>query len=314
VEFLDPYRPDALDGVDLVHIFGSDWPVQEIATLLTARRVPFVTSSVYLVEGFEQAVNFVLKFVPRTLPKLQEIVFRLAQFILPNSLVEARMVQSHFGVPRGKLRVVPNGVDVSRVGTAPEDFRRRFLPDLPADADFVLQVARVESRKNTLSLIGACERLGVPLVLIGKPYPAGSAYAARVEERVSSSASYVRHIKAFVPQEDLLNAYAAAKVHALLSTMETTGLVTLEAGLHGCNLVVGDCPPVREYFAGLAWLVNGRDVGQVAGALEAALGSSRDTFGQSATIRQRYSWLSVAQQTLDVYRLVVGPASGPRRS
>ena len=51
----------------------------------------------------------------------------------------------------------------------------------------------------------------------------------------------------------LRSAYAAARVHALPSWIETCGLVSLEAALAGCNVVVSTAGHELEYFRDLAY-------------------------------------------------------------
>ena len=194
------------------------------------------------------------------------------------------------------MHVVPNGVDLDMIGGDSERFRKSYLPDMLYDEPFVLSAHRVERRKNTHLLVEACLRLGVPLVIAGQTNSSTQHdYVSRVMSRINGSSGKVRYIGP-LSKGSLRDAYAAAHVHALPSTLETPGLASLEAGLNGCNLVVGRCQPVQEYLTGLAVLVR-QDVQSIADGIALAMNSPRDMFGQASAISERYSWDEVISST-----------------
>ena len=108
-----------------------------------------------------------------------------------------------------------------------------------------------------------------------------------------------------LPRNLLKHAYAAAKVHALLSEYETPGLASLEAGINGANLVVLESPPVVEYFQNIAWVVN-KNLGNIVIALENAAARERNCFLQSETIKEKYSWSKIAESIDKIYDMVIG--------
>jgi glycosyltransferase involved in cell wall biosynthesis len=202
------------------------------------------------------------------------------------------------------MKVVPNGVDADFLGTQPDEFRNLWLKDLPSSEPFILSVGRIEPRKNTLNLIRACVGLGVPLVLIGAMnLGSDPRYLQDVRSLVERHPQSVRLIGPLARQE-LPNAYTAAAVHALTSYVETPGLASLEAGLNGCNLVVGACPPVEEYFGDIATVVR-QDPASIRNGLEQALSSPRNGRHQAETIREKYGWDRVAELTEEAYRLAL---------
>jgi hypothetical protein len=75
-------------------------------------------------------------------------------------------------------------------------------------------------------------------------------------------------------RQRLASAYAAAKVHALVSWYETTGLASLEAALAGCRIVSTNRGAPPEYLGEHAWYCNPADVSSIRAALEGALAAS----------------------------------------
>jgi glycosyltransferase involved in cell wall biosynthesis len=290
-----------LERTDVFHFFGADiefayW----IRSAIPDR--PVVVSSIFFEpSAFQHFLWRCKRYLPGTTPKRLSRLLREATLVLPNSEAESKAVQSLFGITQDSIRVVPNGVDVALVGTDPSSFRSRHLSDWPADAPFVLCAGRIERRKNQLLLAESCLKAGVRLVLVGQLAPGiDGKYQQTLLELVGANPAHLKYLGA-VPRIDMPDAYAAAAVHALVSTCESTGLVSLEAGLNGCNLVVGDCPPVREYFDGIATIVH-QDERSVREGIERALSLPRNAHGQSEIIAQRYNWPRVAEMTAEAYR------------
>ncbi|MCE5193107.1 glycosyltransferase family 4 protein [bacterium] len=290
-----------LERTDIFHFFGADiefayW----IHSAIPDR--PVVVSSIFFEpSGLRRFGWHYGRLLPGTTPRRLSRLLHEATLILPNSEAESEDLQALFGVDPESIRVIPNGVDTAFIGNDPASFRAHYLNDWPGDAPFVLCAGRIEQRKNQLVLAESCLKAGVRLVLVGQMAPnTDSEYQHRFLELVDRHSSRLKYL-GLVPRTDMPNAYAAAAVHALVSTWETTGLVSLEAGLNGCNLVAGDCRPVREYFNGIATIVH-QDERSVRKGIEEALSLPRDAHGQSKVVAQKYSWLHVAEMTAEAYR------------
>jgi glycosyltransferase involved in cell wall biosynthesis len=112
-----------------------------------------------------------------------------------------------------------------------------------------------------------------------------------------------RHVQllGFTSEVTLAECYAAADAAVFLSEYEGFGLPALEAAARGVPLVVSRRPSLSEIFGEAALLVEPRDVGAIAGALdrllrEGALRQSLVTRGRA--LAARYSWADTATQTL----------------
>lgn len=310
VVLLSNYDKGSLDGVELVHFFGIDPAFVQSAQILSMRGLPYVVSPVFYVvdNPIGRNLRSILRFIPHTVKHLLHGFVRGASALLPNSAAEAHQLATYWGV-KDRVFVIPNGIDAGAFGSS-EGFRSKYLKDfIASDVEFVLSVGRIDERKNTLMLVRAALEANLPLVLFGSAIPPTSKerkYVSTVMEMVKSYPDRLHHIPPINSESQALkDAYAAARVHALVSHLETPGLASLEAGSLGCNLVVGDCPPVREYFGTIANLVRQDDLHGIARALQDEMEYPRDYRHQSLFIRENYSWNHVATLTSEVYRKVL---------
>lgn len=231
-------------------------------------------------------------------PAVQSLVLRLVERVLPNSRGEAAALAAAFPHVRTRVRVVPVGVETRwRGGDAGRFCGRVGLEE----RSFVLCAARVEPLKNQRALIEVCGDLGVPLVLAGTEYDED--YSKRCREAAGASGAGVT----FLPHldvDDLADAYAAARVHALPSWVESVGLSSLEAAVAGCKIVTTTRSGADDYFGDRAWYCDPASLESIRAAVEAAYNApARPDVGD--TIAEQFTWRLVAEQTLDAYREVL---------
>lgn len=234
-------------------------------------------------------------------PAMLKRILESCVCVLPNSLIESEMLQSEFSVPAEKVVVVPNAVSPIFL----DDYPSKAFESPFGEEDFVLSVARIEDRKNTMRLIRACRDLAVPLVLIGKCNPR-SQYARSCIE--TSRGGRVCFYGELPPRSELLiSAYSAAKVHALVSWYETPGLSTLEAAAVGCRIVSTIRGCAREYFGDSGIYVDPRRVESIEAGIRRALeeppGDELSTLRKR--IREKYTWENAAAQTKRAYELAI---------
>jgi glycosyltransferase involved in cell wall biosynthesis len=234
--------------------------------------------------------------IRRAAPRLPDARGRLlrgADRVLPNSQAEADQVARLFGVPRERIRVVPNGVEPRFRQADPGPARAWLGLD-----EFVLYTGRIEPRKNVLGLVRAMRELPHPLVVIGDPVPGHEGYAHRC--RVEAGPRTTWHPR--LPHGDprLASAYAAARVFALPSWFETPGLSALEAALAGAALVLTPFGCTREYFGDAARYADPGRPASIARAVAAAWAEGRQG-GLASLIENRYLWAHVAGKTTEVY-------------
>ncbi len=234
---------------------------------------------------------------PQHVRALQHRVVERANLILPNGNWEHSSIRRYFRLGYKQSITVPNAVVPDRFARATADaFVQRF-----GLRDFVLCAARLEPAKNQLMLIWALRNTGIPLVLAGKD--SHPEYAQLCRKWADDNV----YLLGEIPQDLLVSAYAAARVHAMPSFCETTGLTTLEAAMAGCAVVVGNQGAEPEYFREFAFYCNPADVDSVREAVLRAWEDDdlarREAFRQF--ILEHYTWDRTAEVTAEAYEQVL---------
>jgi len=164
----------------------------------------------------------------------------------------------------------------------------------------------MDPRKNLLSLLQAFMEadLDTYLVLIGTHAREISDWKCSWQIK-RGSRSNIMHLGWLPHESELLrSAYAASKVFALPSWLETPGLAALEAAVAGANIVITSKGCTKEYFDKYAWYVDPANVESIKTALIKAYHSNR-----KPELRERillkYTWNRVATETLKAYTKVL---------
>jgi glycosyltransferase involved in cell wall biosynthesis len=217
----------------------------------------------------------------------EEILTRVS-VILPNSRSEAEFFPAESGRPR-RCRVVPNAIDPELC----REVKARMGVDRRSG---VLCVGHFDVRKNQMLLIRALEKTDIPVTFIGEGRFLQKPYYRWCRHMAGGNFRFLGRL----PREKVLELMCAAKVHVCPSRFETPGLANLEAAAMGCNLVVPDCPPIREYFRDeVAYFLNGNAKGLKVSILKAL--ESFPAPGLADRILEMYTWDTVAKETLAAY-------------
>jgi glycosyltransferase involved in cell wall biosynthesis len=229
----------------------------------------------------------------------QQLVLHAAQKILVISQGEGKILQEEFGVPHDKLQLTYYGVEPKYEQGDAARFEREF-----GVSDFVYCAARYEERKNHIGIIRAWRDEKVPLVLAG-PVPDPRYFDLCRGEATSN----VHFVGALTPAQ-IADAAAAAKVHVLASWWEEMGLAAMEAGLAGCNLVMTQNGPGREYFGDDCFSVDPADPASIRAGIQAALARPRATH-LAQKIREQFTWEDSARATREAYDEVLESGAVP---
>jgi len=321
----------SLDGYDIVHLFNLTRP-QEMyhqARRATRRGIPVVLSPIYVdyTEGDRAARGPLQRLIFRSISRsnaeylkmvarsftnrelnrgtaavlargfrgAQRDLIQMSSVLLPNSESEMARIRHDFPETVGaRSAVVPISVDPTL-----------FHPDVSAAApefkDCILSVGRIERRKCQLQLVRALKGTGLRLVLVGKPGPNHIAYFEQIKREMDDTVTIVDH----VDQSSLRQYYAACKVHALVSWMETAGMSSLEAATMGANIVITDKGDTRDYFGDLAYYCSPDSVPSIREALLQAHSAPRSNLLRER-ILNNYTWTHTAESTFAAYRDVLG--------
>lgn len=297
---------DRLDRARALHLFGMSREGLELARAAKARRTPVVLSPICWFDpralwALEPTAGRKLTALGawaarrtfRRLPGWRRDLLLTADAVLPNSEEEADQLVRLFGVDRGRIEVVPNGVLPEFGWGSPSLFRERV-----GDFEFVLFVGRVEPRKDPLGVIRAARRLGLPTVVVGQAPPGHELYERECRREGGDRVVWLERLDHHDPL--LVSAYAAARVFALCSWFETPGLAALEAALAGAAVVITPRGSTRSYFGDRAIYARpGRD-DEIGAALSRAWREGPRP-GLAAHVASNYLWDRVAKLTAEVY-------------
>jgi glycosyltransferase involved in cell wall biosynthesis len=205
---------------------------------------------------------------------------------------------SVYGVRPERVRVVPLGASAPAVAPAPIS----RLSELGLDGAFVLQVGRIETRKNQGAALAAVERLdGVTLAVAGPERDASLAAKLRSSRRC--------RVLGRVDQPTLELLYKHASAVIVPSLYEGFGLPVLEAMARGKVVVAAKASSLPEVGGDAAlYYHDAADPEQLAKVLEVALGDDRlrTTLALAALARARmYTWERCAAGVADVIRELI---------
>jgi glycosyltransferase involved in cell wall biosynthesis len=215
-----------------------------------------------------------------------------AALLLPNSHSEYNRLSNFYKVKR-PYTVIPNAIDTEIFNTLTVHADKKY-------ENTVVCIGRIEVRKNQLKLIESMKSLPYRLVLIGKGAPNQPDYYNECRNTAGSNVEFID----FLEQHKIASILKAAKVHVLPSWFETTGLVSLEAAVMGCNIVVTHKGDQSEYFEKYAYFCDPADTGSIRNAVRQAFeGPKSNEFRDK--ILNEYTWKIAAEKTLEAYKTIL---------
>jgi len=210
-----------------------------------------------------------------------------------------------------KVFAVYNGVDpIYRQPTVAqaESYREFVKLRYTLSGPYLLCVGLLQPRKNVPLLLRAFQRaksaaaLPHVLVIAGR-----RGWLAEETEKLIEQAAGDVVFTGYIADEDLPKLYAAADALAYPSLYEGFGLPPAEAMACGCPVITSNTSSLPEVVGDAGILLDPTDEDAWTEGLARLLtdGALRKELGERAAVRaQRFSWITAAQQTLDVYREV----------
>jgi glycosyltransferase involved in cell wall biosynthesis len=238
-----------------------------------------------------------------TVPGLLRRQALASDVVVCRSSHEMQRVVRGLGVSPGKTAIVLNGCPPTS-GAAGDSAVVRQKWGLPQD--FVLHIsAFTQERKNVLRLVEATERLGYPLVIAGTLQP--GPILTELERRAQAS-DRIR-ILGFIDERTKAALYSLCRVFCLPSTHEGTGLVALEAGAAGANLVVTRNGGPPDYFLDYAEYIDPGSTRSVQEGLSRAWCAPRNEKLQRHII-ERLNWAESGRCLERLYSSRLGLKAG----
>lgn len=329
-------------GYDIIHLFQLDWTPETYFNALNAKKLnkPLVVSpihhSVAEVQRFDNEYAFDFRRISRILfnnqfhrdtfknvyrslfntqkllPTLASIfiglekmhteVLKLADLVLVQTEGEAQDLKQTYKVDF-KYKVVPNGVGKNYLDLQQNQNYKNALPF----ENYIICVARIEPRKNNLSIIKAVQNLrkklnkDLKLVFVGlKAFNKHPEYILRFNYALWKN-SWITYLKS-VPYDQMPNLYHFSKVCVSASWFETTGLTSLEALFCGANAVSAG-ERARECLGDLVSYCDPGDVLSIQNAIEKEYFAKRPSLNFDRI--NTYTWENAAKLTLEAYNNIV---------
>lgn len=235
--------------LDLVHFFKTDESFLMLSSYLREIGKPYVVSSIFYPESVGQRSFYHWVARAASLPGSRALtatkkiqLLRGAAAIYPNTTSEAAFVSSL--APDVRCDVIQNCAEdiYHDAGHIDKSAFYSAFPNVPI-GNFVLNVGRIEPRKNQYRLLLACQRANIPLVIIGKIRE--PRYWKKCLDVGYDKVHYLGEVS---NKELLIAAYKACHCFALPSTMETPGLTAIEAALQGAKILITSMGGTQDYF------------------------------------------------------------------
>jgi alpha-maltose-1-phosphate synthase len=266
---------------------------------------------------------------------IERTAYQTADGVIAVSEAMKDDVQSLYGVPADRVRVIHNGIDPEEyrpVDAGPVLDRFGIDPAVPV----VLFVGRITRQKGILHLVRAIRHLHGDLQVVlcaGAPdtEEIGREMKAQVEEARREASVPIHWLAEMLSKEDVIALYSHAAVFVCPSVYEPFGIINLEA-------MACETPVVASAVGGIPEIVVPEETGLLV-PFEAEGGGSaeprdpegfsraladsvnrlmadpglRERMGTAARARvlERFSWSAIARETMDYYRELV---DGPPRS
>lgn len=287
---------DEQQSGDILHYFGR--PPLYFSQLAQKKGLKVVIADLLSAQGSRtfwrrKAQKFASLLLSRLLPigllgSMGRVCLGSADACISLTPWEAQLLVDIYGVSRGKVHVVPNGVEeVFLNGVAGE--RGKWL----------VCTATITERKRVAHLAEAAARAKVPIWIIGKPYNEGDAYLREFMGWVNCAPEFVRFEGPIDDRCRIAQVYREARGFVLLSAVESLSLSALEAAACGCPLLLSDLPWAKSVFKNMASYC------PVTGSVERTESYLRDFYNAAPKLPvppKPLTWLEVAKQLHEVYQ------------
>jgi len=240
---------------------------------------------------------------------------KAADRVIATDRVLEPAVLQHLHVPKEKVRMIPNAIDLEEIDRCarPGDARRvRDAAGLGERDTVLLSVGRLEANKGfdvLLDALGALQAHGAPLTGKWKWVLVGDGPRRRaLEQQIARMRLQDRVLMpGRLADPDLHAWYEAATLFVHPTLYEGSSLVTLEAMSHRRAIVASDAGGLADKVKpGInGWLVTPGQPAELAAAISGALARPEQLarFGDAsrAIVEREFAWPAVTQKLLAVY-------------
>lgn len=252
--------------------------------------------------------------------QMQKYALKRASAIITDSNCSKKDIIKKVGVPQDRVNVIylAAGEEFKRLGLSSLVLGVRRKYKLPEK--FVLYVGDVTWNKNLPRLVEAVKSLNIPLVMVGKalvsedfdrtnPWNKDLVKVLDIiqDQKTKNKEQIIR--LGFVPTEDLVGIYNLATVFVMPSLYEGFGLPVLEAMSCGCPVITTKEGSLGEVAGDAAYFVDAKSTESIAEGIRKVFndGKLQKELSEKGLKRaNEFSWKHTAEETLEVYRKVLG--------
>lgn len=245
---------------------------------------------------------------------VQKISLRGAKAIITDSQNSKKDIVRFLKIPEKKVNVAylaasPAFRQINLSASQSKKLKTKYK--LPSK--FVLYVGDVNYNKNVLALVGACKKIKIPVVIVGKQatqidfdrtHPENQPLVQLIKQ-YGNDPQVIR--TGFIPEEDLIGLYNLADVYCQPSLYEGFGLSILEAMACGCPVVASKISSLPEICGQAAIFVTpadrvniSRGISQVLENRNLRLELVQKGFQQA----KKFSWQKTSLATIKIYEKV----------
>lgn len=227
---------------------------------------------------------------------------RRATRVIADSLATGHDIAAHYRIPENKIAVVYPGVDEALAPVTDETVLKAVRTRYGLPEHYLLFVGTLQPRKNIARIVRAYAQWraehqdrDLALVLAG---PQGWLYDPKWTKGVEGVI-----LPGYIDDADVAALYSGAAALVFPSLHEGFGFPILEAMRCGTPVITSNTSSMPEVAGDAALLVNSRDVGAIATAIDrivtdSDLSAGLRAKGQAQT--ERFTWQRAAEQTLRV--------------
>jgi glycosyltransferase involved in cell wall biosynthesis len=182
-----------------------------------------------------RAVN---RFAPSMTDRVAWDLYREFDAMIFSLSHESEVAQYLFDAPGERCHVIPWGL--------PKEAIAELARPQPEE-DYLISIASIVPRKNTVRLARAAKEAEIPVLFVGKPLAITDEYFREFESLIDNK--FVRY-SGFVSEEQKYRLLRGARGFALLSWGESGCVAVYEAAAAGLPLFLTDAPWARTGYPG----------------------------------------------------------------
>jgi glycosyltransferase involved in cell wall biosynthesis len=235
-------------------------------------------------------------FSASMLSRLEGTTFRNARLTISISKATSEELETFYGLNSNRIRVIPNGIDLSEFDNVNSYEVRRALGSEPV----ILYVGGYSLRKGLLNLLKALESLkerSWRLVLVGGGPQSSKVFFYSLIEKYGLRNRIMRVVN--LPREQLLATFAAADIYVHPALYEPQGISVLEAMASGKAIIAGRTGGIPETLSDSGLIVDPEDYRAIARSIALILDDAqlRNALGRKAKMRASlFDWSIIANK------------------